>query len=47
METFKVLMSFDNNGDMFLADGIDYQESIWIVSHWLNLPTEGKKCQNE
>jgi len=43
MKIFKVLASFDSNGDIFLADGIDYQGEIWLVSHWLNNPSEGIK----
>lgn len=43
MKIFKVMSSFDNNGDILIADGIDYEGSIWIVSHWLNYPSEGNK----
>ena len=43
MKIFKVWVSFDNNGNIFLSDGIDYQGSIWIVSNWLNYPAEGNK----
>ncbi len=43
MEIFKVMVSFDNNGNIFLADGIEHEGSIWIVSKWLNNPAEGNK----
>ena len=41
MELFKVLVSFDNNGDVFIADGLEHEDSIWIVLKWLNYLSEG------
>ena len=43
MEIFKVTVSFDNNGNIYKADGIEYEGAIWIVPKWLNYPSQGNK----
>ena len=43
MEIFKVTASFDDNGNIYTMDGIEYEGSIWIVPKWLNYPSEGNK----
>mgnify|MGYP006891166527 CR=1 FL=1 len=43
MELFKVAVSFDDNGNTFIADGLEYQGAVWIVPKWLNYPTEGNR----
>ena len=43
MELFKVSVSFDDSGKIFIADGLEYQDSVWIVPKWLNYPTEGNR----
>ena len=43
MELFNVSVSFDDSGKIFIADGLEYQDSVWIVPKWLNYPTEGNR----
>ncbi len=43
MKLFKVLVSFDNSGDVFISDGLEYEGSVWVIPKWLNYPTEGNR----
>ena len=43
MELFKATVSIDDSGKIFIVDGREYQDSVWIVAKWLNYPTEGNR----